>query len=101
MNINSAGAYGIYKKNTVLPDSSKAARAAKAGAEKTDTVSISRTASQHKEAAKLSGEIAKSVMEPTSEARLESLREAVKNDTYSVSSDNLADAILGRAFAAE
>ncbi len=68
----------------------------KASAVKTDSLSFSSEASMFKECGKVIKSAVAEITSPASEDRINSLRQQIKNGTYNVSSDMIADAILDR-----
>lgn len=100
MNINRAGMQGFYKtgaKGSGQAEASVSHR--KDSAKHTDVVSISRTGSMSRELGKLTREIAGEVERPDA-GRVEAIRAEVRDSSYSVASEKVADAILSRALRA-
>lgn len=65
---------------------------------KTDTITLSPEFLQQKGVGSISHSVVQELNQPTESSRLESIRAAVLDKTYYVSSDELTDSILNRAF---
>ncbi|MDK2812945.1 MAG: hypothetical protein PWQ08_200 [Clostridiales bacterium] len=110
MKINPAAAFNAYNKTVekVSSNQSSAAvhpaettQARAAAAEHTDQVQISAEGARKAGIQQITDAIVSEIHEPASAEKLESLRDAVQNKTYRVSTSNLVDAIMKRWFGAE
>ena len=70
--------------------------AEKAAAAKTDCFSLSSEASMFRECGKVIKSSVAEITAPASENRINSLRQQIQSGTYSISAENIADAILER-----
>lgn len=99
MKINSPGLdhYQSYVKSVKSNDGPGAKGKAKAAAAgNTDKVTISQGAAARAEAGRLASSLAAEVENTASPERIESLRQAVQDGSYSVPAEDVADAILDR-----
>lgn len=64
---------------------------------KTDTITLSPEFMQQKGVGSVANSVVQELNQPTDSSRLESIRAAVLDKTYYVSSDELTDSILNRA----
>ena len=110
MKINPAAAFNAYNKTvekiassqssaTAHPIENASARAA--STEHTDQVQISAEGARKAGIQQITDTIVSEIHEPASAEKLESLRDAVQNKTYHVSTPDLVDAIIKRWFGAE
>jgi len=98
MNINT----NIYKQYDVKSGSSKRypnfgyTNVGKTAVAKTDSFSLSSEASMFRECGKVIKASVAEITAPADENRINSLRQQIKNGTYNISSEKIADAILDR-----
>jgi flagellar biosynthesis anti-sigma factor FlgM len=97
MKINPASVYGVYKP-TETPDGGARVKngtsASVPAVEKQDTIQISSQGKAQQEIGRIVSEIMDEVSQNAGAERLESLKAAIADGSYHVSSDDLADAIL-------
>lgn len=97
MNINT----NIYKQYVKSGSSKRCHRYSYSAAEtavaaKKDSFSLSSEASMFKECGKVIRASVAEITAPADDSRINSLRQQIRNGTYNVSSEQLADAILDR-----
>lgn len=100
MNINPITMRNIYKANAAAGASEarvEAQTSVSAGSEKMDTVSISAAATAQRDVARVTKGIMGDIEKLNDPARVEEIKTRVQNHTYFVSTDELADTILGWA----
>ena len=110
MKINPAAAFNAYNKTVEKISSAQSSAAAHpaenasaraASTEHTDQVQISAEGARKAGIQQITDTIVSEIHEPASAEKLESLRDAVQNKTYHVSTPDLVDAIIKRWFGAE
>lgn len=98
MKINPISSYNTYKSSYKRAVQRTVPLAQTEGAAKTDTIAFSPGAVEQREISQTAGGILRDMNRPESTSRLLALQKAVENGTYRVSTDELADAILNRAY---
>lgn len=103
MRINPSAAYQAYNKIGKRPyDASRRSdyqgEEAAQKTENTDSFRISPEAARQREVEQLTSSIMSEIREPASAQRLDNLRAAVQNKTYSVSTNDLVDAVMKQWF---
>lgn len=111
MKINPAAAFNAYNKTVEKISSTQPSAAVHPAAENasvraastehTDQVQISAEGARKAGIQQITDTIVSEIHEPASAEKLESLRDAVQNKTYHVSTPDLVDAIIKRWFGAE
>lgn len=99
MKINPLSSYGIYR-SAYAKEAGKVRHTAAPAAEiagKTDTISFSPEAREQQELGQVAGAILNELNAPESPSRLQAIQKAIEDNTYHVSTDELADAILKRS----
>lgn len=97
MNVNPLSSYNAYAASVRKTGRSAMPAKGPAAESKGDTIAIDVEAVSQKEISRISKGVAQEVRRPTDPARLESIRQAVADNSYYVESDKLAEAILSRA----
>lgn len=105
MKINSTAAYQAYKKvagrnYAVSRRQDPQGEESVQRQENTDRFLISPEAARQREVEQLTSSIMSQIREPASPQRLDSLRAAVQNKTYSIPTGDLVDAMMQRWFTA-
>lgn len=98
MKINPLSSYNLY--SSYAKGTGKVRRTAVPAPEsagKTDTISFSPEAREQQELSQVTGSILNELNEPESASRLQAIQKAIQDNTYRVSTDELADAILSRS----
>ena len=93
MKVSPAAAYQYYKSYKATGGAETAS--AKPANAKTDTISISGKATQSSPAARLAQDITAQLETSTPRNRIETLKAAVEKNEYNVSSEAIADSIMG------
>jgi len=102
MEIKPSSGFNIYKANArsaMNCENSVGKSVSSAAPNKMDTISISAQGAQQKETAKLVSSITKEITADADSAKVNALKTAIQNGTYSVSAEKIADAILNGLFA--
>ncbi len=91
-------AYQVGKPGSVRPSKALSESAGKSSekTKNTDQISISSQGAQMAEVEQLSKAVISEIEQPTSQEKLDSIKAAVKENSYHVSTSELADVILQR-----
>ena len=103
MKINPAAAYHVYSKAAKSPYALRQMEPhveETARNEHTDQIQISHAGTRKAEIDQLTKAVAAEIYEPTSPENLESLRSAIQNNAYHVSTSDLAEAMMRHWFLA-
>lgn len=94
MKIDSVNPANLYKKIASDTSKNKVIDNKKTG--KQDRIEISKNAQKLSDVYNLSGKIAKEIDQQRNESRIERLKKAVSDGKYHISSEEIADSILGK-----